>query len=131
MTGSMPSVVTVLVVEDDEAMQRQLQQTLHPQYTVLTASCWTQAHEIRARADVDVMVVDVNLTSRDGAGLDALCADRETCPRVRREPYRTTKAPRAGTPPLLAFPARPVEFRELPRTLEDAIANRRRSATLS
>ena len=72
----MTSDVTVLVVEDDEALQRQLRQTLRSQYTVLTASCWTEAHEIRARADVDVMVVDVSLTSRDSAGLDALCADQ-------------------------------------------------------
>ena len=111
----MPSVATVLVVEDDEAMQRQLQQTLRPQYTVLTASCWTQARKIRARADVDVVVADVNLTSRDGTGMEALCADREDVPFVFVDSRR----------PLLAFPSRPVQFRELPRTLEDAIADRR------
>ena len=123
----MPSVVTVLVVEDDEAMQRQLQQTLQPQYTVLTASCWTQAHEIRARADVDVVVADVNLTSRDGTGLEALCADRGDVPFVFvASPNRANE--QGGVPdssrPLLAFPSRPVQFRELPRTLEDAIARR-------
>ena len=59
----MTSDVTVLVVEEDETMQRLLRQTLRPRYTVLTASSWTQAHEIRARAEVDVVVVDVNLTS--------------------------------------------------------------------
>ena len=125
---SMPSVATVLVVEDDEAMQRQLQQTLRPQYTVLTASCWTQAHEIRARADVDVVVADVNLTSRDGAGLEVLCTERADVPFVFvARPSRTDEpgsAPDARRP-LLAFPSRPVQFRELPRTLEDAIADRR------
>ena len=35
--------VTVLVVEDDEAMQRVLQQTLRPRYTVLTASSLAEA----------------------------------------------------------------------------------------
>ena len=125
---SMPSVATVLVVEDDEAMQRQLQQTLRPQYTVLTASCWTEAHEIRARADVDVVVADVNLTSRDGIGLEVLCAEREDVPFVFvASPNRANESgsiPDAGGP-LLAFPSRPVQFRDLPRTLEDAIADRR------
>jgi DNA-binding NtrC family response regulator len=78
----MHSNVTVLVVEDDEAMQRQLQQTLRTRYRVLTASCWTQAHEIRARGDIDVVVVDVNLTSRDRSGLDVLCADSAGVPFV-------------------------------------------------
>ncbi len=111
----MPPVVTVLVVEDDETMQHQLQQTLRPQYTVLTASCWTQALEIRARADVDAVVADVNLTSRDGTGSEALCDERGDVPCVFVDARR----------PLLAFPSRPVEFRELPRTLEEAIADRR------
>jgi two-component system response regulator AtoC len=126
--------VTVLVVEDDEALQRQLRQTLRSRYTVLTASCWTEAHEIRARADVDVMVVDVSLTSRDRAGLDALCADKRDLPYVLvATPSRTTEtgAGMEASPPLLAFPARPVEFRELPRTLEDAIANRRAGRELA
>ncbi len=124
----MPSVATVLVVEDDETMQRQLQQTLRPQYTVLTASCWTQAHEIRARADVDVVVADVNLASRDGAGLEVLCTERGDVPFVFvASPNRADEPGSAPDtrPPLLAFPSRPVQFRELPRTLEDAIADRR------
>src|SRR5882672_4658575 len=124
----MASHVTVLVVEDDEAIQRQLQQTLRTRYRVLTASCWTQAHEIRARADVDVVVVDVGLTSRDRTDLDALCADSGGVPVVLVA--RSNRAPETGAsgepdPPLLAFRARPVEFRELARTLEDAIADRR------
>ena len=82
---------------------------------VLTASCWTQAHEIRARADVDVVVADVNLTSRDGTGPEALCAERADVPLVFVDSRR----------PLLAFPSRPVQFQELPRTLEHAIADRR------
>jgi DNA-binding NtrC family response regulator len=124
----MTSGVTVLVVEDDEAIQRQLQQTLRARYTVLTASCWTQAHEIRARADVDVVVADVNLTTSDGTGLEVWRAETGDMPIVlvatRNRSPETTAA--AGTRrPLLAFAARPVEFRELPRTLEDAIAERR------
>jgi DNA-binding NtrC family response regulator len=124
----MASHVTVLVVEDDEAIQRQLQQTLRTRYRVLTASCWTQAHEIRARADVDVVVVDVGLTSRDRTGLDALCADSGGVPVVlvaRSNRATETGALGESDPPLLAFRARPVEFRELARTLEDAIADRR------
>src|SRR5262245_48567474 len=54
----MAQSVTVLVVEPDQALQRQLQHALRARYTVLTASCWTQAREIRARSDVDVVVAD-------------------------------------------------------------------------
>ena len=124
----MPSPATVLVVENDEAMQRQLQQALRPRYTVLTASCWTQAHEIRARTDVDAVVADVNLTSRDGTGPEVLCAERGDVPFVFvASPQRSVEAGAAPEPrrALLAFPSRPIEFRELPRTLEDAIADRR------
>ena len=73
---------TVLVIESDESTQRLLQQTLRSRYTVLTASCWSQAHEIRARAAVDAMVVNVNLTSEDQTGLDALCAEAGKTPFV-------------------------------------------------
>ncbi len=60
----MAASATVLVLEGDESTQRLLQQALRSHYTVLTASCWAQAHEIRARATVDAMVVDVKLTYR-------------------------------------------------------------------
>jgi DNA-binding NtrC family response regulator len=124
----MASTVTVLVVEDDEAMQRQLQQTLRARYKVLTASCWTQARQIRERTDVDVVVADVNLATRDRTGVDGWCAATEDTPIVlvasRSRAGETTVA--AGTRrPLLAFPAYPVELGELSRTLEDAIAERR------
>jgi CheY-like chemotaxis protein len=125
---SMASDVTVLVVEDDEALQHRLQQTLRARYTVLTASCWREAHEIRARAAVDVVVADMNLTSGDGTGLGALCAEKGDTPFVLlATPGRLseTSSTEEARPPLLAFPARPVEFRELPGTLDDVIADRR------
>src|SRR5213596_287878 len=112
---------TVLVVEEDETMQRLLQQTLRPRYTVLTASCWTQAHEIRSRAEVDVVVVDMNnLTAADGSGLDALCLEADKTPLVllassNREAAAHGRNLYAG---LMTFPARPVPLRELHRTLE-------------
>jgi DNA-binding NtrC family response regulator len=71
----MPAGSTVLVIESDKSTQRLLQQTLRSRYTVLTASCWSQACEIRRRTPVDAMVVNVNLTSGAQPGLDALCAE--------------------------------------------------------
>jgi DNA-binding NtrC family response regulator len=123
----MASDVTVLVVEDDEALQHRLQQTLRARYRVLTASCWTEAHQIRARAAVDVVVADVNLTSGDGTDLGMLCAEKGETPFVLlATPGRMSETSTAeARPPLLAFPARPVEFRELPGTLDDVLADRR------
>jgi DNA-binding NtrC family response regulator len=124
----MASDVTVLVVEDDEVLQHRLQQTLRPRYTVLTATCWTEAREIRARTAVDVVVADVNLTSHNGTGLDLMCADKGDTPVVLVATPTRVRQPGArvdSRPPLVAFPARPVEFRELPGTLDDVIANRR------
>jgi DNA-binding NtrC family response regulator len=123
----MASDVTVLVVEDDEALQRRLQQTLRTRYTVLTASCWRQAREIRAKAAVDVVVADVTLTSRDSSGVDVMCAERDETPFLLvATPTRESESrggPAARS--LLTFPARPVEFRELAAALEDVIADRR------
>ena len=120
--------VTVLVVEEDETMQRVLQQTLRPRYTVLTASCLNQAHDIRSRAEVDVVVVDVNnLTSSDRPGVDELCLEADRTPLVllatsQREPGGNG---RGHTGPLMTFPARSVSLRELHRTLEEAVVHRR------
>ncbi|HYT74084.1 MAG TPA: sigma-54 dependent transcriptional regulator [Vicinamibacterales bacterium] len=119
--------VTVLVVEGNEAMQRVLQQTLRPRYTVLTASCWNQAHEIRSHAEVDVVVLDVNnLTDPDRLGVDELCLEADRTPIVllansSREPAGNGRA-RSG--PLMTFPARPVSLRELHRTLEEAVVHK-------
>ncbi len=124
----MPSDVTVLVIEDDEALQHRLQQTLRPRYTVLTATCWTEARKIHARTAVDVVVADANLTSRNGTDLDLLCADKGETPVVLVATPARAGQPDARSdarPPLVAFPARPVEFRELPGTLDDVIASRR------
>jgi DNA-binding NtrC family response regulator len=121
--------VTVLVVEDDETLQRVLQQTLRTRYTVLTASCWTQALEIRAQADVDVVVVDVNnLASVDRIGLDELCLEADRTPLVllassNRDAGGNGRG-NAHFSPLMTFQARPVQLRELHRTLEEAV-NRR------
>jgi DNA-binding NtrC family response regulator len=75
-----------------------------------------------------VVVADVNLTSGNGTDLDVLCADKGDTPFVLvATPNRISEiGTTAGTrPPLLAFPARPVEFRELPGTVDDVIASRR------
>ena len=118
--------VTVLVVEDDEAMQRVLQQTLRPRYTVLTASCWRQAHEIRSHAEVDVLVLDVNnLTAPERLGVDELCLEAGRTPivlvasAVREAPGNG----RARSGPLMTFPARPVSLRELHRAVEEAVVH--------
>src|SRR6266540_338197 len=119
--------VTVLVVEEDEAMQRVLQQTLRPRYTVLTASCWNQAHDIRSRAEVDVVVVDVNnLTASDRPGVDELYLEADRTPLV----LLASSSREAGgngsgqSGPLMTFPARSVSLRELHRTLEEAVVHR-------
>jgi DNA-binding NtrC family response regulator len=125
----MPRDATVLVVEDDETVQRLLQQTLRPRYTVLTASGWTQAHEIRSRAEVDVVVVDVNhLAAADRSGLDALCVEADKTPLVllvspSLEPAAHGRSTHAAS--VMTFPSRPVPLRELHRTLEEAVVNRR------
>jgi DNA-binding NtrC family response regulator len=118
--------VTVLVVEDDEAMQRVLQQTLRPRYTVLTASCWRQAHEIRSRAEVDVLVLDVNnLTAPGRLGVDELCleADRTPIVLVASAAREAAGYGRARPGPLMTFPARPVSLRELHRAVEEAVVH--------
>jgi DNA-binding NtrC family response regulator len=120
--------MTVLVVEQDKTQQRRLEHALRTRYTVLTASCWTQALEIRARTDIDVVVADVSLTSGDRTGLDALWGETHQMPLVLlANSNRDPEPARDGDarPPLLAFAARPVQLRELPNTLDDVIADRR------
>src|ERR687887_1254765 len=108
---------TVLVVEDDETMQRLLQQTLRPRFTVLTASGWTQAHEIRSHAEVDLVVVDVNnLAAADRSGLDALCLEADRTPVVLlASSSRATAAHGRNNhlASLMTFPARAVPLSEL------------------
>jgi two-component system, NtrC family, response regulator HydG len=118
--------VTVLVVEADTSLQRVLQQTLRPRYTVLTASCWTQAREIRARSDVDVVVADVNVAP-DSSGLDSLCVEAGKLPFVLLASAngQSDSAPNGeGPAPLLTFAARPIHLPDLPCALENAIADR-------
>ena len=124
----MTSSITVLVVEHDKTQQRRLQHALRTRYTVLTASCWTQAREIRSRTDVDVVVADVNLTSDRRRGLDALWDEADQMPLVLVARSNPKPDPRRGgdaRPPLLAFAVKPVQLRELPDALDDAIADRR------
>jgi two-component system response regulator GlrR len=121
------SAETVLVVEEDVALQRLLQETLGTRYRVLTASCWAQALEIRARADVDAVVVDV--TSGRPARLGELCGDAGAMPLVllagsnRPRPASTHIADERA--PLFALAARPVQIGELAGTLEEVMAERR------
>ncbi len=122
----MPAGSTVLVIESDESTQRLLQHTLRSRYTVLMASCWSQACEIRGRAAVDAMVVNVNLASGEQPGLDELCAEAGKTPFVLvvgGPDGSTFTDPREGPPSL--FTIRPVQLGELPHTLNDVIANRR------
>src|SRR5262245_45869483 len=116
---------TVLVV-GDEALQRLMLQALHARYTILTASCWTQALETRSRADVDVGFADVTQMLRDRKGLNALCANPGSVPCVLlASPDRDEPSRRRDTRRLLAFPGRSVLLSELSGTLADAIADRR------
>jgi DNA-binding NtrC family response regulator len=120
----MAAGVTVLLIEDDEPAQQLLHHTLRARCTVLTASCWAQAHQIRQRSTVDAIVVDVNLASSDGAGLTALCAEAARTPLllVANAHAEADRWPTDGRePPLLALATRPVALPELPRMLEDAI----------
>ena len=122
----MPAASTVLVIDSDESTQRLLQHTLRPRYTVLTASCWSQACEIRGRAPVDAMVVNVDLTSGEQPGLDTLCAEAGGTPFVLMAGSpdgSTVPRPRTGLPSL--FTIKPVELGDLPHTLNDVIAHRR------
>jgi DNA-binding NtrC family response regulator len=126
--------MTVLVIEQDQTQQRLLHQALRARYTVLTASCWTQALEIRARTDVDVVVADVNLPSGDSTGLNALWVEAGRMPLVlvaSSSPEAEAADGAGPRPPLLAFAAKPVHLRELPGTLDDAIADRRNGHGLS
>ena len=121
----MPAGSTILVIESDESTQRLLQQTLRARYTVLMASCWSQAREIRGRAAVDALVVNMNLTAEGQPGLDALCAEAGKTPFVlvvgRRD--ESSVAPSGDRRPSL-FAIKPVQLGELPHTLNDVIANR-------
>ena len=113
----MTSSMTVLVIEQNKSQQRRLQHALRTRYTVLTASCWTQALEIRSRTDIDVVVADVNLTSDDRPGLDALWDEADEMALVlvansNREPEPSRDGD--ARPPLLAFAGKPVQLQELP-----------------
>jgi DNA-binding NtrC family response regulator len=122
----MPAGSTVLVIDSDKSTQRLLQHTLRSRYTVLTASCWSQACEIRGRAAVDAMVVNVDLTSGAQPGLDALCAEAGDTPFVLvagSPDGATCTHPGAELPSL--FTINPVQLGELPHTLNNVIANRR------
>src|SRR5262245_41950575 len=122
----MPPGMTVLVVEADEPKQRLLQKTLKTRYTVLTASCWAQAEELRARAPVDVLVVDVNLASSDRTSLDALCMHAGTTPFVLVSSSRRESASSGETSAsVLALTTRSIPLRELSRTVDEVIADRR------
>jgi len=122
--------VTVLLVEQDESLQRALQQTLRSRYTVLAASSWNQAHEIRTRADVDVIVVDVNhvnlVNSIDRSRFDELCLESDRVPLVLLASSGWGAGNGRGpNGALTAFAAKPVALRELHRSLEDAVVGRR------
>ena len=124
----MATGTTVLVIESDKSTQRLLQQTLRPRYRVLTASCWAQAHEIRTRAEVDALVVDVNLSSGSQSDLRALCAEAAKTPVVLvASGRREAESARSGDAraPLFAFAAKSAQLRELSRAVDDVIADRR------
>jgi two-component system, NtrC family, response regulator HydG len=124
----MASGVTVLLVGADEPKQRLLRKTLRTRHTVLTASCWAQAEELRARSRVDVLVVDVSLTSRDTTSFDALCTRAGATPFVLvSSDHRHFESTSSGetSAPLLALATRSVPLRELSRTLDEVIADRR------
>ncbi len=123
----MTPAVTLLVVEHNETLRRVLQQMLGPRYTVLMASCWTEADQLRRRADVDAFVVDVvDLTPSDATGLSALCGSNMPVVLVARTPPRRDPVQAGqGQPPLSALLARPVPLQELAGTLDDVIADRR------
>ena len=118
----MSAVATVLVVEGDESTQRLLQQTLRARYTVLTVSCWAQAHEIRASAAIDAIVVDAALSAGDQNSLDGLCAEagKTPCVLVAGSPGESPCTHTREQRPSL-FTIRPVQLCELPHTLYDAI----------
>jgi len=120
----MASDATVLVV-GDEALQRLLSQTLRARYTILTATCWTQALEIRSRADVDIVVADVTSTLRDRTGLNAVCAAAGSVPCVllASPDHDGSDGRRDARRPLLAFPGRSVPLSDLSRTLDGAIVD--------
>src|SRR5262245_33680503 len=126
----MASDGTVLVV-GDEALARLLLQALRARYTVVTATCWTQALEIRSRADVDIVIADVTSTLRDRNGLNALCAEPGSVPCVLlASPDQDGSSRRRDARRLLAFPGRAVALSELSRTLAEVIVDRRTAAEL-
>ena len=90
-------------------------QALRARYTVLTSSCWTQALEIRSRANVDLVVADVTSTLRDRTDLNVLCAEAGSVPCVLLASPDQDGAGRRrdARRPLLAFPGRSVPLSEL------------------
>src|SRR5260370_41975378 len=66
----MGSSARVLVVEDDDMMQRLLLENLTPRYTVYVTASWPQALDVVACHDITIVVADAGLGSTDHTGLD-------------------------------------------------------------
>ena len=127
----MASDATVLVV-GDEALQRLLLPALRAHYTVVTATGWMQALEIRSRADVDVVVADLTSTVRDRGVLNASCGEPGSVPCVLiASADQDGSSRRRDVRRLLAFTGRTVPLSELSSTLDDAIGDRQAGAQRS
>src|SRR5262249_20888499 len=94
----------------------------------------TQAREIRARSDVDVVVAGMNAASRDADDLDQLCVEARTLPFVLlagAHQDQEATPPRDAPAALLTFAATPVPLPELPRAVDNAIADRQTTLDLT
>ncbi len=77
----MTSGITLLIVDDDESLRRELaaQLTLHEGFRVLEAGSVADARELARTAPLAAILLDVGLPDGDG---------RELCRGLRREGFR-------------------------------------------
>src|SRR6266849_10600929 len=76
----MGSGASVLVVFNDDTMQRLLLENLTPRYTVYVSATWPQALEVVAGHEVQIVVADARLAFTASEGLEDLRGRIENVP---------------------------------------------------
>src|SRR5438876_9576667 len=111
---------SLLIVEDDDTMQRILLENLTPRYTVYVTTSWPQALDVVASRDIKLVVADARLASTDHAGLDDLRGRVEDVPVLFvAHPTDTASERESGHACAPLFLGRPVAAGELPRAVDD------------
>ncbi len=121
----MGSSASVLVVEDDDVMQRLLLENLTARYTVYVTASWPQALEVVACHDITIVVADARLASTDHAGLDDVRGRVPDVPMLFVSHTMDTASERnteQACAPL--FVGKPIAAEELPRAVDDVLTER-------